>query len=231
MRTEQTKADEDLGGQVHSHLVSLGIETPSESLEYRKSLRKEDGASSIKTSIEEHFRAIMSYLGLDLEDDSLTETPKRVAKMYWDELFWGLDYANFPKSTTVENKMQYDEMLLEKSISVKSMCEHHFLPIVGKASVAYLPKQKVIGLSKINRIVEFFSRRPQIQERLTAQIHGALCFLLETDDVAVVIEAEHMCVSMRGVEDDESQTVTSKVSGIFKNSSVSKSEFMSLMNR
>jgi GTP cyclohydrolase I len=158
------------------------------------------------------------------------DTPARVAKMFLNELYWGLDYDNFPKATVVENKMQVDEMVLERYVTVNSTCEHHLLPIIGHAHVAYIAKDKVLGLSKINRIVEFFSRRPQIQERLTSQICETLMCLLDTDDVAVIIEAEHMCVKTRGVEDACSDTVTSKMSGVFKNPDrSSKAEFLAMI--
>ena len=171
----------------------------------------------------------MELLELDLSDDSLKDTPRRVAKMFMNEIFWGLDYDNFPKITTVENKMKYDEMILEKDINVMSVCEHHFVTIHGKAHVAYIPNKKVLGLSKMNRVVEFFSRRPQIQERLTEQIYYALNYILETENVAVVIEAEHFCVKARGVEDSNSSTVTSKLGGDFKSNSSLRQEFLKLI--
>jgi GTP cyclohydrolase I len=150
--------------------------------------------------------------------------------MWKNELFWGLDYNNFPKATVVENKMRYDEMVLERNITVQSMCEHHLLPILGGAHVAYIPKHKVLGLSKLNRIVDFFCRRPQIQERLTAQIFHTLTYLLETEDVAVCIAAEHLCVKIRGVEDSCSDTVTSQLGGVFKSRDMPRQEFFSLIN-
>lgn len=180
--------------------------------------------------IEKHFTEIMKTLGLDLTDDSLIETPLRVAKMYCGEIFWGLDPEAFPKCTAVENKMSYNQMLVEEGVTVKSFCEHHILPIIGTATVAYIPKNKVLGLSKLNRIVEYFSRRPQIQERLTEQIFHALCFILETDNVAVMINGEHTCVSMRGVEDDTSSTTTSRLGGDFKENAMVRAEFMQIAN-
>ena len=168
---------------------------------------------------------IMTVLGLDLSDDSLAETPKRISKMYVDELYAGLDYENFPKITTIENKMEYDTMLLERHIAVKSTCEHHFVAFMGEAFVAYIPNEKVIGLSKINRIVEFFSRRPQVQERLTEQIFHTLCYLLETENVAVVIKAAHFCVKLRGVEDVNSDTITSRLGGAFLEKEKLRDEF------
>jgi GTP cyclohydrolase I len=170
----------------------------------------------------------MEILGLDLTDDSLMETPNRVSKMYVNEIFWGLDYENFPKCTAVDNKMKYDEMVVEKDITVMSNCEHHFVIIDGLATVAYLPNKKVLGLSKMNRIVEFFAKRPQIQERLTNQIAAALQFILETEDVAVTINASHYCVKARGVEDYNSSTITSFLGGKFRTDTLVRSEFLAL---
>ena len=183
--------------------------------------------TQLKT-IERHFKAIMETLGLDLTDDSLIETPKRVAKMYVNEVFWGLDYEAFPKCTTVQNKMKYDAMVVERNVSVQSNCEHHFVVIDGLATVAYIPNVKVLGLSKINRIVEYFSKRPQIQERLTEQTYHALQFILGTDDVAVMIHARHFCVRARGVEDTGSSTVTSRLGGRFMTDAAARAEFMSM---
>jgi GTP cyclohydrolase I len=178
--------------------------------------------------IESHFKGIMETLGLDLSDDSLMDTPKRVAKMYVNEIFWGLDYEAFPKCTTVNNKMKYNEMVCERNINVQSNCEHHFVVIDGLATVAYVPKDKVLGLSKINRIVEYFSKRPQIQERLTEQIFHTLQFILDTEDVAVMIDAQHYCVKSRGVEDTGSSTVTTRLGGGFKNDPAARNEFLSI---
>jgi GTP cyclohydrolase I len=166
-------------------------------------------------------------LGLDLTDDSLNETPRRLTKLYAVEYFAGLNYDNFPEATVVSNKFNYNEMLIERNVKVNSLCEHHFLPILGGAFVAYIPEKKVLGLSKINRIVDFFCRRPQIQERLTAQIYHALSLILETENVAVIIEAEHMCVRTRGVEDACSDTITSKLGGAFVKPEV-RAEFIAL---
>jgi GTP cyclohydrolase I len=166
--------------------------------------------------IKHHFSIIMETLGLDLTDDSLSQTPGRVAKMYVNEMFSGLNPANMPSSTLFENKFKYSQMLVEKEISVYSMCEHHFVPIIGKAHVAYIANDKVIGLSKIHRIVKYYAKRPQVQERLTRQIAEALKKTLETEDVAVVIDARHMCVESRGVEDVTSSTVTASISGQFQ---------------
>ena len=165
--------------------------------------------------IEEKFGEIMEIMGLDLTDDSLNGTPKRVAKMYIQEIFSGLNPANKPKVTLFENKYQYGEMLVEKNITFYSNCEHHFVPIIGKAHVAYISTGKVIGLSKINRIVQYYAKRPQVQERLTVQIANELKELLKTEDVAVIIDAEHLCVSSRGIQDVNSTTVTSQFYGKF----------------
>jgi GTP cyclohydrolase I len=183
------------------------------------------------TEIQKHFEYIMLVLGLDLKDDSLKETPNRVAKMFVNEIFWGLDPEAFPKCTTVDNKMKYDEMVIERNINVQSNCEHHFVVIDGKATVAYIPKEKVLGLSKINRVVEYFSKRPQIQERLTEQIYHALQYILGTDDIAVLIDAQHYCVKSRGVEDVGSSTITSKLGGEFKSDQAVRAEFMNLVNK
>lgn len=165
--------------------------------------------------IEEHFREIMTILGLDLTDDSLKGSPRRVAKMYVKEVFSGLNPANKPEPTLFDNKFRYQEMLVEKDVTVQTYCEHHFVPIIGKAHVAYISSGKVIGLSKLNRIVEYFCKRPQVQERLTIQIAEELKRVLETEDVAVVIDAKHLCVSTRGVRDLNSSTITSSYGGKF----------------
>lgn len=175
--------------------------------------------------IEEHFRAIMDVMGLDLEDDSLADTPRRVAKMFVKEIFTGLDPANKPNVSLFENKYQYRQMLLERDIKVHSFCEHHFLPIYGVAHVAYLPNRHVIGLSKLNRIVDYYARRPQVQERLTIQIAEELKSILQTDDVAVYIDAKHMCVQSRGIKHEASSTHTSEFSGRFLNENL-RSEFL-----
>jgi GTP cyclohydrolase IA len=176
--------------------------------------------------IEKHFREIMYVLGLDLTDDSLKGTPKRVAKMFIKEVFSGLDPKNKPDAKLFENKYKYNEMLVEKDITFFSHCEHHFVPIYGKAHVAYISNGHVIGLSKINRIVQYFAKRPQVQERLTMQIGNELREILGTEDVAVVIDANHMCVSSRGVGDVNSSTVTSFYSGKFEIDEQSRNEFM-----
>lgn len=167
--------------------------------------------------IEYHFAEIMETLGLDLSDDSLKGTPKRVAKMYIKEIFSGLNPSNKPKMALFENKYKYNQMLVEKDITFYSNCEHHFVPIIGKAHLAYIAGKNVIGLSKLNRIVQYFAQRPQVQERLTVQIANELKKLLETESVAVIIDAKHLCVSSRGVKDNDSATVTSYYDGKFLN--------------
>lgn len=179
--------------------------------------------------IQENMRNIMQTLGLDLTDDSLKRTPYRVAKMYVTEFFSGLDPKNKPAVTLFDNKYKYNQMLVEKDITLYSMCEHHLVPIVGKAHVAYISNGKVIGLSKINRIVQYYARRPQVQERLTKQICNELKKILETPDVAVVIDAHHMCVSSRGVGDVNSSTITAEVSGDFMDD-VTRTEFLNYIS-
>jgi len=210
--------DSELGQKVENHLKKLGIETPTVEEKYTNKEKL--------VHIEKSFKTIMQLLNLDLSDDSLMETPKRVAKMYVNELFEGLDYSNFPKCTTLENKFEADEMVVEGGVNVSSVCEHHFVTIDGEAKIAYIPKDKVIGLSKMNRIVRFFSKRPQIQERLTLQIQAALSFILEVDDVAVEIRAVHHCVKQRGVEDKNSWTTTRKLGGVFKSQTDARNEFL-----
>lgn len=178
--------------------------------------------------IRDHFKQIMILLGLDLNDDSLRDTPERVAKMYVKEIFSGLNIENKPGITLFENKYNYNEMLVEKNITVYTYCEHHFVPIIGKAHVAYYSSGKVIGLSKINRIVEYFCKRPQVQERLTNQIAEELKEALQTDDVGVMIDAVHFCVASRGVKDTNSSTVTSFYGGKFSLPEV-KSEFLNMI--
>ncbi len=220
MSYNKTKTDPELGKRVHEYLVKVGVETPT----FETALDRKQKI----TEIEKSFNHIMQVLGLDLDDDSLAETPLRVAKMYVNEIFWGLDYDAFPKCTTVDNKMHYNEMVVERNVNVQSNCEHHFVIIDGLATVAYVPKQKVLGLSKINRIVEYFSKRPQIQERLTEQVFHALQYILETEDVAVMIDAQHYCVKSRGVEDTGSSTVTVRLGGGFKEDHAARNEFLSI---
>lgn len=176
--------------------------------------------------IEHHFARIMQTLGLDLSDDSLRGTPNRVAKMYVKEIFGGLNPQNKPEVSLFDNKYGYHEMLVEKDITLYSCCEHHFVPIIGKVHVAYFPDKQVIGLSKINRIVQYYAKRPQVQERLTIQIAEALKAVLHHQDVAVLIEADHLCVAARGIKDTNSKTVTASYSGQFEQEAV-KREFLS----
>jgi len=179
--------------------------------------------------IEDKFREIMNVLGLDLRDDSLSGTPHRVAKMFVKEIFSGLNPENKPKISVFENKFKYGEMLVEKNINLNSTCEHHFLPIVGKAHVAYISSGEVIGLSKINRVVDYFARRPQVQERLTVQIANELKRILKTEDIAVIIDAKHLCVSSRGIKDESSSTITAEYGGAF-NDPHRKDEFLKYLS-
>ena len=220
---DKGKTDSKLGNEIHKHLMELGVETPM--FDYGTTHNEEEAIEVIKSNVS----SIMMALGLDLKDDSLAETPKRVAKMYVKEIFWGLNYDNFPKITTIDNKMQYDSMLMERHIKVHSVCEHHFIPIIGEAYVAYIPGKKVIGLSKINRIVEFFCRRPQVQERLAEQIFHTLCYILGTPNVAVLIKGEHTCVKLRGVEDVNSDTITTRLGGSFMTGAL-RNEFYQSVN-
>ena len=203
---------------VRSALEARGLETP----------RIETSLSNAekRARIEAHMLGVMEVLGLDMSDDSLAETPERIAKMYVEEIFSGLDYEAFPKFTLIDNKMGVDEMVKVSNITVTSTCEHHFVTIDGLAKVAYFPRGKVIGLSKINRIVQFFAKRPQVQERLTQQILVALQTLLETDNVAISMTATHYCVKSRGVMDASSVTTTTALGGMFKSNLASRQEFL-----
>ena len=180
--------------------------------------------------IEQHFKAIMEALGLDLTDDSLMGTPHRVAKMYVQEIFSGLHPDNRPKISVFDNSYNYDKMLVEANIHFNSTCEHHFLPIVGKAHIGYVSGGKVIGLSKLNRIVDYFARRPQVQERMTVQIYNELCDVLNTKDVIVVLEATHLCVSSRGIKDTSSYTTTLQYGGVFEEKAF-RNDFFSLLKK
>jgi GTP cyclohydrolase I len=204
---------------VREALVARGLETPLNETGL--------GAEERRQRIQGHFTEIMLLLGLDLGDESLADTPRRVAKMYVSEIFGGLDYRNFPKLTVVENKMGVNEMIRVDNIGVSSTCEHHFIAIDGAATVAYIPRHKVVGLSKINRILAFFARRPQLQERLTEQVLVALQTLLATEDVAVSISAMHFCVRARGVMDSNSRTTTTALGGAFKIDGETRREFLS----
>jgi GTP cyclohydrolase I len=203
---------------VRHALLERGLETPLLPHQHER----DEKYHRIKKSVTE----ITKTLGLDLSDDSLCETPHRIAKMYVDEIFSGLDYLNFPKITVIDNKMNVEEMVKVSDINLTSTCEHHFVTIDGAAKVAYIPKDKIIGLSKINRIVRFFAQRPQVQERLTQQVLVALQTLLETEDVAVSIEATHYCVKARGVMDANSRTQTTALGGIFKARHKTRAEFL-----
>jgi GTP cyclohydrolase I len=204
--------------RVRQALMDHGLETPM----IATGLDRQQKYERIRDS----FRDITQTLGLDLNDDSLRETPHRIAKMYVDEIFGGLDYASFPKISVIENKMGVEEMVLVDNIDLVSTCEHHFVTIDGSARVAYIPGHRIIGLSKINRIVRFFAQRPQVQERLTQQVLVALQTLLETDDVAVTINAVHYCVKSRGVMDSNSATRTTALGGAFKTDAATRGEFL-----
>ena len=211
----EKEASEKLNGisieQVGDDHLFTGLETPMKKNAFLYSDEEK------KEKIADLFSEIMDVMGLDLTDDSLQGTPKRVAKMYIDEIFSGLNPANKPKIALFKNKYQYNQMLVEKNITFYSNCEHHFVPIIGKAHVAYISNGNVVGLSKMNRIVQYFAKRPQVQERLTNQIAEELKNILETEDVAVIIDAKHLCVSSRGIKDDTSSTVTSYFGGKFNN--------------
>lgn len=222
LKDVKSQTAEDIGAAailVRNALLQEGLETPmfsnglSDEAKYKK--------------IRDLMTVMMKTLGLDLSDDSLMETPHRIAKMYVHEIFSGLDYSSFPRISMIENKMDSHEMVRVGDIALTSTCEHHFVTIDGTAQVAYIPRDKVIGLSKINRIVRFFAKRPQVQERLTRQIQVALQTLLETEDVAVLIEATHYCVKSRGVEDASSSTRTSALGGQFTTDSQLRAEFFS----
>jgi GTP cyclohydrolase I len=203
---------------VRQALLDRGLETPM----IENGLSRDDKYRRILASMTD----VVTTLGLDLRDDSLQETPHRIAKMYVDELFEGLDYSNFPKISVIDNKMRLEEMIKVSDINVLSTCEHHFVTIDGNSRVAYIPRDKIIGLSKINRIVNFFAQRPQVQERLTQQVRVALQTLLGTDDVAVVIDATHYCVKARGVMDSNSKTQTTSLGGRFKEDRQTRIEFL-----
>lgn len=203
---------------VRDTLINKGLETPM----IESALSAEQKYNRIKGLMSD----VLNTLGLDLTDDSLAETPHRISKMYVNEIFSGLDYRKFPRLSLIENKMGADEMVKIRNIDLTSTCEHHFVTIDGVAKVAYIPKYKIIGLSKINRVVRFFGQRPQVQERLTRQILVALQALLETEDVAVSIDATHFCVKSRGVQDTNSQTSTTALGGCFKENIHTRAEFL-----
>lgn len=209
--------------KVREALRQKGIETPMIVLDESKDERR--------THIEQHMREVLRLIGLDLRDDSIEETPARLAKMFVDEIFSGLDYANFPKITNIANRMKVSEMVLVNDVTLTSTCEHHFVTIDGMVSVAYYPKKWVIGLSKINRVVAFFAQRPQVQERLTEQILLAFQTILETEDVAVYVKATHFCVKCRGIKDANSYTVTSAFGGVFLEDRETRKEFLSSIQK
>jgi len=212
-----SRKDPLLGKRVQELLVDRGINTPY--------IANQLTANEKVEIIAKHVREIMLTLGMDLSDDSLEGTPARVAKMYVGEIFEGLETDHFPACTAVANKMGYDEMILHCNIQLQSFCEHHFVPFVGKAHVAYIPANKVLGLSKMNRVVRYFSKRPQIQERLTEQIWQAMSLIVESQTVGVVLEAKHFCVQCRGIEDINSITQTHKVGGQFRMDPKTRQEF------
>ncbi|MGR3808300.1 GTP cyclohydrolase I [Pasteurella testudinis DSM 23072] len=209
--------------KVRDALIAKGIETPMKSVGLSLEHRRKE--------IEKHMREVLQLIGLDLTDDSIEETPVRMAKMYLDEIFTGMDYANFPKITNIRNRMKVSEMVLVNDVTLTSTCEHHFVTIDGKVSVAYYPKDWVIGLSKINRVVAFLAQRPQVQERLTEQVLTALQTILQTDDVAVYVKATHFCVKCRGIKDTNSYTVTSAFGGVFLEDRETRKEFLSLISK
>lgn len=221
MNSIMDKDQIELIGDAH---ISTNMKTPLRADAFEKSEEKK-----IK-NIQYHFSKIMEELGLDLTDDSLSGTPYRVAKMYVKELFYGLNPQNRPKMSTFENKYEYQKILVEQNITIDSSCEHHFLPIVGTAHIGYIPKDKVVGLSKINRLVDYYAHRPQVQERLCLQILKDLQHTLQTEDVIVVINAEHLCVSSRGIKDKNSSTTTIEYGGQFLESHFRK-EFFEIINK
>lgn len=210
----------DIIGEEH---IATSLETP-----LREDAFEMDDNLKIEL-IQKHFKEIMYILGLDLNDDSLSGTPHRVAKMYVKEIFRGLNPANKPAVKLFENKYQYNEMLIKKNITLYSCCEHHFVPIIGKVHVAYISNGQVIGLSKINRLVQYYAKRPQVQERLTNQIAEGLKEALQSDDVAVIIDSVHLCVASRGIKDTNSSTVTASYSGRFHGEKL-MAEFLALLD-
>lgn len=223
MTYDRNKSNKELGEKVRKHLLELGYETPI----VEKQILV--GDKEKMKAVEFHIAGILTTLGLDLTDDSLQDTPARVAKMYVMEIFAGLKTDTFPKCTMVDNKFCHgDEFVIETNITMYSDCEHHIRPIIGVAHVAYIPRAKVLGLSKLNRLVQYFATRPQVQERLTVQIAEALAFIIGTEDVAVIIDAKHTCVSQRGIKDTNSSTRTLSAKGEFaKHNSVIRREFLS----
>ena len=220
MSYDKTKTSPVLGEEIHAKLIKLGVETPT-----TKTLTSLSNKEKIE-KIEKLMTEVWQTLGMDLTDDSLVETPKRIAKMMVLDHYWGLLPENFPKNTTILNKVDCDEMITLSDIPVMSNCEHHGIVFTGTAVVSYVPGKKVIGLSKLNRVVEYFSRRPQVQERLTSQIFYALSHLLGIDDIAIAIRAQHYCMISRGVESPNTWTMTTKLGGSFKTKPETRSEFL-----
>ena len=217
------KTDKKLGYAVKRYLIKKGVETPIVEV----NLGREEKIDLIRANM----RTIIEVLGLDTTDDSIKDTAARVGKMYVDELCAGMDYERFPAVTRFDNKMGYNQMVLQKDITFHSMCEHHFVNFHGLAQVGYIPNGKVVGLSKLNRIVNFFARRPQVQERLNEQIFYALEYILGTSDIAVLMQAEHLCVKSRGIHDQNSGMTTSKLGGGFYDISKLRNEFMVLASQ
>jgi GTP cyclohydrolase I len=209
------KEDRVLGQKVHEFLKNQGVETPI----------LQEMHMDVARIVDAGTRKMLEAFGLDMRDDSLKGTPDRVGKMYTFELFYGLDYRNFPKCTTTSNKFSYDEMVTVRKIPILSMCEHHLMPIDGYATISYIPDEEVLGLSKFNRLCDFFARRPQVQERLTEQIWYSLAFVLNTTNIAVKIDANHYCMKFRGVKSENSITTTTKLGGVFKGAS-ERAEFL-----
>lgn len=221
LKKQKAAQDSQLSAEailVRNALIAQGLETPM----LDNGLTPEQKYTRVK----DLFSEIVTTLGLDLNDDSLAETPHRISKMYVHEIFSGLDYHHFPRLSLIENKMGADEMIKIRDIDLTSTCEHHFVTIDGRAKVAYIPKDRIIGLSKINRVVRFFAQRPQVQERLTRQILVAMQTLLQTEDVAVSIDAVHYCVKSRGVQDTNSQTSTTALGGCFRENIHTRAEFL-----
>ena len=214
------KTDRELGYEVRDYLIKKGVETPVVNINLNREEKIE--------LIQDNMKTIIEVLGLDTRDDSISGTANRVAKMYVDELCLGLDYTKFPAVTVFDDKMGYDQMVLQKDITFHSMCEHHFQNISGTAQVGYIPNGKVVGLSKLNRVVNFFARRPQVQERLNEQLFYAFEYILGTSDIAVLLQADHYCVKARGCGDQNSSMTTSKLGARFFDISKLRSEFMAL---
>jgi GTP cyclohydrolase I len=219
MAYDKTKISSSLGEEVHKHLIEKGVETPTTEHISRSNKEKIEKIEKLMTEV-------WTTLGMDLTDDSLIETPNRIAKMMVLDHYWGLLPENFPKNTTILNKMKCDEMITLTDVPIMSNCEHHGVIFAGNAVISYIPNEKVIGISKLARIAEYFSRRPQVQERLTAQIFHSLCYLLGTENVAVYIKAQHFCMVSRGVETPNTWTVTTKLGGVFKEKPEVRAEFL-----